>query len=99
MLRSATSAFTRVFDALWRCAAEPGSKSSLVVWVPTLRSSATALHRVRGTIICLRLSLHRLRQTGLRRARPERLPLAFMRRPRRQPDHIESGTDASVGVG
>jgi hypothetical protein len=25
MLRSATSAFTRVFDTLWRCAADPGS--------------------------------------------------------------------------
>jgi len=25
MLRSAESAFTRVFDALWRCAADPGS--------------------------------------------------------------------------
>jgi hypothetical protein len=25
MLRSAISAFTRVFDALWRCAADPGS--------------------------------------------------------------------------
>jgi len=24
MLRSAESAFTRVFDALWRCAAKPG---------------------------------------------------------------------------
>jgi hypothetical protein len=24
-LRSAISAFTRVFDALWRCAADPGS--------------------------------------------------------------------------
>jgi hypothetical protein len=25
MLRSAISAFTRVFDALWRCAADPGA--------------------------------------------------------------------------
>ncbi len=30
MLRSVISAFTRVFDALWRCAADPGHKS----WVP-----------------------------------------------------------------
>jgi len=28
MLRSAFSAFTRVFDALWRCAADPGSMPS-----------------------------------------------------------------------
>jgi len=28
MLRSAISAFTRVFDALWRCAADPGSMAS-----------------------------------------------------------------------
>jgi hypothetical protein len=50
MLRSAISAFTRVFDALWFaawCAADPGSIS--VAWVPALRSSAKALHRVRDT--------------------------------------------------
>jgi len=29
MLRSAISSFTRVFDALWRCAFDPGSTASL----------------------------------------------------------------------
>jgi len=36
MLRSAFSAFTRVFDALWRCAADPG---------PTLHGSGSAVRR------------------------------------------------------
>ena len=44
-------------------------------------------------------SLHRLRQTRLRRSRPQRLLLALMRRPARQPDHVEGGADAAVGVG
>jgi hypothetical protein len=35
--RSAVSAFTRVFDALWWCAAEPGPSN--LVWVLALRSS------------------------------------------------------------
>jgi hypothetical protein len=44
MLRSALSAFTRVFDALWRCAADPGSTYFAVsLWVPA------QLHRVRDT--------------------------------------------------
>ena len=43
--------------------------------------------------------LHRLRQARLRRARLQRLLLALMRRPARQPDHIEGGADAAVGVG
>jgi hypothetical protein len=51
MLRSAISAFTRVFDALclaaW-CAADPGPmKVSLCVWVPALRHFAP--RRVRDT--------------------------------------------------
>jgi len=37
MLRSATSVFTRVFNALWRCAADPGPFSS--TWFPALRRS------------------------------------------------------------
>src|SRR5882724_8960335 len=38
MLRSATGAFTRVFDGLWRCAADPGSiMYSASPWVPALR--------------------------------------------------------------
>jgi len=43
MLRSATSAFTRVFDALWLaawCAADPGSNCSPRLWVPALRRTA-----------------------------------------------------------
>ena len=47
----------------------------------------------------LRRSLHRLRQTGLRRSRLQRLLLAFVRRPAGQPDHIEGGADAAVGIG
>ena len=38
MLRSAISAFTRVFDALWRCAADPGSTAPVSTWVPAVRS-------------------------------------------------------------
>ena len=38
MLRSAISAFTRVFDTLWRCAADPGS---IKRWVPALRSGVS----------------------------------------------------------
>src|SRR6266568_6335869 len=47
MLRSAISAFTRVFDALWRCAADPPSILSSHKWVPALRSSVLddATHR------------------------------------------------------
>jgi hypothetical protein len=40
MLRSAMSAFTRVFDALWFaawCAADPGSIRLCRDWVPALR--------------------------------------------------------------
>jgi hypothetical protein len=45
LLRSAISAFTRVFDALWLaawCAANPGAILFNDEWVP-------ALHRVRDT--------------------------------------------------
>jgi hypothetical protein len=50
MLRSTTSAFTRVFDALWRCAADLGPIVAVPqVWVPALRCTARALHRVRDT--------------------------------------------------
>src|SRR5271169_5545526 len=38
MLRGALRAFTRVFDALWRCAADPGSIGHCAsAWVPALR--------------------------------------------------------------
>ena len=59
MLRSAISAFTRVFDGLWRCAADPGaiahSAHSASAWVPAvrcivrtmLRIAERTLHRVR----------------------------------------------------
>jgi hypothetical protein len=56
MLRSAISAFTRVFDGLWRCAADPGSIAhSASAWVPAvrcivrtmLRIAERTLHRVR----------------------------------------------------
>jgi hypothetical protein len=41
MLRNALSAFTRAFDALWRCTADPESIVPLaLLWVPALRSSA-----------------------------------------------------------
>src|ERR1700746_30821 len=39
MLRSAISVFTRVFDALWRCAADRGSIMDPYPWIPALRSS------------------------------------------------------------
>ena len=42
---------------------------------------------------------HRFRQTRLRRSRPQRLLLALMRRPAGQPDHVEGGADAAVGIG
>src|SRR6266436_3987216 len=47
MLRSVKSAFTRVFDAIWRCAADPPSILSSHKWVPALRSSVLddATHR------------------------------------------------------
>jgi hypothetical protein len=41
MLRSAISASGRVFDALWRCAADPEPTSQVSIWVPALRSNAT----------------------------------------------------------
>jgi hypothetical protein len=46
-LRSAISAVTRVFDALWRCAADPGSMMDPYLWVSALRSSVPddASHR------------------------------------------------------
>ena len=40
MLRSAVSAFTRVFDALWRCAADPASIVPGIVLGP-----GSAVHR------------------------------------------------------
>src|SRR3979411_1063951 len=46
-----------------------------------------------------RLPLHRLRQTGFRRTRLQRLLLAVIRRPARQPDHVEGGANAAVGIG
>src|ERR1700684_641545 len=46
MLRSAKSAFTRVFDALWRCAADPGSTASVG---PGSAEQRYTLHRVRDT--------------------------------------------------
>src|SRR6266699_6439104 len=47
MLRSAISALTRVFDALWRCAADPPSILSSHKCDPALRSSVLddATHR------------------------------------------------------
>jgi hypothetical protein len=51
MLRSAISAFARVFEALWLaawCAADP--ESIAPGWFPALRCIANeALHRVRDT--------------------------------------------------
>ena len=47
----------------------------------------------------LRLPLHRRLQARLRRSRPQRLWLAFMRRPAGQPDDVEGGADAAVGIG
>ena len=49
--------------------------------------------------VSLRLPLHRRLQARLRRARLQRLLLAFMRRPAGQPDHVEGGADAAVGIG
>jgi len=50
--RGAISAFTRVFDALWCCDAEPGPSSFFCVdgWAPALqRTAEVALRCVRGT--------------------------------------------------
>ncbi len=47
--RSAFSAFTRVFDALWRCAAEPGSISQRRYGSRLCGAARRALHRVRDT--------------------------------------------------
>ena len=52
-----------------------------------------------GTRQSLRLPLHRRLQTRFRRARLQRLLLAFMRRPAGQPDHIEGRADAAVRIG
>ena len=68
-------------------------------WVPALRCTADeALHRVRDTV-SPSLPLHRRLQARFRRTRPQRLLLAFMRRPAGQPDHVEGGADAAVGIG
>jgi hypothetical protein len=53
--RGTISAFTRVFDALWCCAADPGPRlfsCKKESWVPDRRRTAPlryALHRVRDT--------------------------------------------------
>jgi hypothetical protein len=49
MQRSATSAFTRVFDALWRCVADPGSMRC-IRGSRLCGAAQGALHRVRDTI-------------------------------------------------
>ncbi|SIO62244.1 hypothetical protein SAMN05443247_09176 [Bradyrhizobium erythrophlei] len=48
-LRSPTSASTRVFDALWRCAADPGSIVLREEWVPALRCTAEEALQASGT--------------------------------------------------
>src|SRR5258707_15071964 len=59
--------------------------------------------RVRGDdgecVVCSLRLLHRLGKARLRRAGPQRLLLAFVGRPAGQPDHVESGADAAVGIG
>src|SRR5665647_400730 len=60
MLRSAISAFTRVFDALWLRRDVLLSRSPCQLG-PALRSSATALHRVRDT----RIKRSKLFRTGI----------------------------------
>ena len=47
MLRSAISAFTRVFEALWRCAADPGS--NVAAMGPGSAAQRFTLRRVRDT--------------------------------------------------
>jgi len=49
MLRSAFSAFTRVFDALRRCAADPGSKCGKLCGSRLWGAAWRTLHRVRDT--------------------------------------------------
>src|SRR5690242_14207608 len=44
-------------------------------------------------------SLHRRLEARLRRAGAQRLLLAFVRRPGGEPDDVEGGADAAVGVG
>ncbi|MEA2983150.1 MAG: hypothetical protein QOF09_4973 [Alphaproteobacteria bacterium] len=51
--RSTFSAFTRVFDALWWCAADPGPSFLKATGVPDQRRT-----------VPLRFTLHRVRDTG-----------------------------------
>jgi len=56
MLRSAVSAFTRVFDALWLaawCAADPGSIGTAPLWVPAPRRTAGERCAASGTRVFL----------------------------------------------
>src|SRR4051812_20391548 len=63
-------------------------------------SCEDASRRAEGhTKLAFRRLLHRLFQARFRRTGPQRLWLAFMRRPAGQPDHIEGGADAAVSVG
>jgi len=52
-LRSAISAFTRVFDTLWRCAADRGGHLAYILFIHgsrlCRRTAEAALHRVRDT--------------------------------------------------
>src|SRR5581483_1419069 len=70
-------------------------------WVPALRRTVKNAaprpgHGAGGSAPRL---LHRRFQTHFPRSRRKRLLLAFVRRPARHPDHVESRANAAVRVG
>src|SRR5579872_6843307 len=78
-----------------------GPSVALDHWVPALRRTVKKAaprpgHGADGSPARL---LHRLLQPHFPRSRPERLLLALMRRPSRQPDHVEGRANTAVGVG
>src|SRR5579872_4554726 len=73
MLRNAISAFRRVFDTRWCCAADPGS-TPIKMWVPALRRGTT-----RRTASRTRARPLRLRRRPLRDAIEPRLDVGIGR--------------------
>ena len=55
--RSTISALTRVFDALWCCAADPGPRFFEI--------KATGVPDLRRTVRAFALTLHRVRDTAI----------------------------------
>src|SRR3954447_24899436 len=108
---SADPAFDRSADVT-RCAPDAAQRVALceavrcragahvsikVVRVRLCGAASRMPHGVRDTLL-LR-SFDRVRETRFGRAGLERLLLAFMRRPAGEPEDIEGGTDAAIGIG